>query len=81
MGTALGCCMAIMFVLGSASWNAIDMRDPRKRFVVQIWVDTRAFKPWRSKNGSEMNRSRTISESERILNQADDQSEADDKRS
>jgi uncharacterized protein involved in exopolysaccharide biosynthesis len=76
MGTALGCCAGVMFVLGSASWNAIDVRDPRKRFVVQIWVDTRAYKPWHSKNGS-----RAISETERVLTQATDQPEQKDKHS
>ena len=82
LGTALGCCVGVMFVLGSASWEAIDVHDPRKRFVVQIWVDTRAYKPWSSKNGSGMkNGSRTISESERVLNQANDQPEPEDKHS
>jgi capsule polysaccharide export protein KpsE/RkpR len=82
LGTALGCCVSVMFVLGSATWNAIDMRDPRKRFVVQIWVDTRAYKPWSSKNGSGIvNGSRTISESERVLSEANDQSEPEDKHS
>jgi capsule polysaccharide export protein KpsE/RkpR len=82
MGTALGCCVGVMIVLGSATWKAIDVRDPRKRFVVQIWMDTRSFKPWSSKNGSGIiNGSRPISETERVLNQANDQSERDDKHS
>jgi capsule polysaccharide export protein KpsE/RkpR len=82
LGTVLGCSVGVLIVLGSATWKAIDVRDPRKRFVVQIWLDTRAFKPWSSKNRSgTMNGSGKISETERILNQGNDQPERDDKHS
>jgi capsule polysaccharide export protein KpsE/RkpR len=51
LGTFLACCSAITYVLGSASWHAIDDRDPAKRFATEVWVELKAYTPWISKNG------------------------------
>lgn len=76
MGTAVGCCLGAVFVLGSASWHAIDARDPGKRFAEEVWIEVRAYKPWITKNGSE----KALPE-ERVLDQADSGSEREDKNS
>jgi len=45
LGTILGTTFVALFVLGSASWNAIDAQHPGKQFAVEVWGDLR--------NGSE----------------------------
>jgi uncharacterized protein involved in exopolysaccharide biosynthesis len=52
LGTLLATCFGAVFVLGSASWNAIDSQDPGKRFARDVWVDLKAQMPWATTNGS-----------------------------
>jgi uncharacterized protein involved in exopolysaccharide biosynthesis len=52
LGTFLGTCFGALFVLGSASWNAIDPQDSGKRFATEVWVDLKAHAPWSTTNGS-----------------------------
>lgn len=52
LGTFLGACFGVLFVLGSESWNAIDPQDPGKRFAKEVWVDLKAYALWTSKNGA-----------------------------
>lgn len=52
LGTFLASCCGVLYVLGSASWNAIDAQDPGKRFAQEIWVEMKAFKPWATRNGA-----------------------------
>jgi len=52
LGTFLGSCFGVFFVLGSSSWNAIDPQDPGKQFATKIWVDLKAHVPWNTANGS-----------------------------
>jgi uncharacterized protein involved in exopolysaccharide biosynthesis len=41
LGTVLGTTFVALFVLGSASWNAIDTQHPGKQFAVEVWGDLR----------------------------------------
>jgi len=41
LGTVLGTTFVALFVLGSASWNAIDAQHPGKQFAVEVWGDLR----------------------------------------
>jgi uncharacterized protein involved in exopolysaccharide biosynthesis len=41
LGTVLGTTFVALFVLGSASWNAIDAQHPGKQFAVVVWGDLR----------------------------------------
>ncbi|MBZ5540981.1 MAG: lipopolysaccharide biosynthesis protein [Acidobacteriia bacterium] len=52
LGTFLACSFGMLFVLGSASWKAIDPQDPGKRFATEVWVDLKAHAPWNTTNGS-----------------------------
>lgn len=52
LGTSLGLCFGVLFVLGSSSWNAIDSQDPGKQFATKVWVDLKAHAPWSTSNGS-----------------------------
>ena len=52
LGTFLGSCFGVLFVLGSSSWSAIDPQDPGKQFATKIWVDLKAHVPWNATNGS-----------------------------
>jgi uncharacterized protein involved in exopolysaccharide biosynthesis len=76
LGTCLACCAGVLFVLGSASWNAIDPLDPGKRFAGEVWMEMRAYKPWISKNGKG-----TAIENERILDVTGISSKHDDEQS
>ena len=51
LGTFLAGFAAVLFVLGSASWRAIDMGDPGKKLALDVWCEVKAYKPWISKNG------------------------------
>jgi capsule polysaccharide export protein KpsE/RkpR len=53
LGTVLLTSFAALYVLGTASWNAIDSQDPGKRFAVSVWSDVRAHVPWFTVNGTE----------------------------
>jgi uncharacterized protein involved in exopolysaccharide biosynthesis len=64
LGTLLGSCFGVLFVLGSASWNAVDPEDPGKRFAKEVWVDLKAYAFWTSKNGAG-----TAKENERVWNE------------
>lgn len=68
LGTFLGSCFGVLFVLGSASWNAIDPQDPGKQFVAKIWVDLKAHAPWVTRNGAG-----TIDGNYGVLNEVDSQ--------
>lgn len=52
LGTLLATCFGVLFVLGSASWNAIDSQDPGKRFAGEVWVDLKSHVPSVTTNGS-----------------------------
>lgn len=52
LGTFLAVSFGVVFVLGSASWNAVDSEDPGKRFAGQVWVDLKSYVPWAATNGS-----------------------------
>jgi uncharacterized protein involved in exopolysaccharide biosynthesis len=65
LGTFLSSCFGVLFVLGSASWNAIDPEDPGKRFAKEVWVELKAYAVWTSKNGAG-----TAKENERVWNEA-----------
>jgi uncharacterized protein involved in exopolysaccharide biosynthesis len=39
LGTCLALCLGAVFVLGSASWKAIDPQSPGKQFAGEVWVD------------------------------------------
>ncbi len=52
LGTFLATCFGVLFVLGSASWNAVDAHDPGKQFAGEVWVDLKSYVPWATTNGS-----------------------------
>jgi uncharacterized protein involved in exopolysaccharide biosynthesis len=52
LGLFLGSCMGVLFVLGSASWKALDPQDPGKQFAASVWLDLKACTPWVSRNGA-----------------------------
>src|SRR5260221_9672797 len=52
LGTFLATCFGVLFVLGSASWNAVDSQDPGKQFAGEVWVDMKSYVPWATTNGS-----------------------------
>jgi capsule polysaccharide export protein KpsE/RkpR len=62
LGTFLGAGLGVLFVLGSANWNAIDPQNPGKQFATKVWVDLKTHVPWASTNGAGM-----AKEKERIL--------------
>ena len=70
LGTLLGSCFGVLFVLGSASWNAVDPEDPRKRFAKEVWLDLKAYTPWASRNGAG-----TAKQNERVWNEMSEQDE------
>ena len=51
LGTLLAFFFGVLFVLGSASWEAIDSQDPGKKFASEIWIDLKAHVPWGTANG------------------------------
>jgi capsule polysaccharide export protein KpsE/RkpR len=70
LGTLLSSCFGVLFVLGSASWDAMDPEDPGKRFAKEVWVDLKAYAVWTSKNGAG-----TAIENERVWNEMSQQDE------
>jgi len=76
LGTFLACGLGVAYVLGSASWNAIDSQDRRKRFAQEIWVELKTYKPWISKNGAG-----TTIQTDRALDEVDSRSERSDEQS
>src|SRR5216684_2569927 len=51
LGTFLAFSFGVLFVLGSASWEAIDSQDPGKKFASEVWIDLKAQVPWGAANG------------------------------
>jgi len=51
LGTFLVCAMSVVWVLGSARWEEVDVQDPRKVFVQEVAGSLRARIPWASRNG------------------------------
>ncbi len=51
LGTFLAFSFGVLFVLGSATWEAIDSQDPGKKFASEIWIDLKAHVPWGAVNG------------------------------
>jgi uncharacterized protein involved in exopolysaccharide biosynthesis len=47
LGTLLATSFGVLFVLGSASWDAIDADDPGKRFAGKVWGDLKLSLPFR----------------------------------
>lgn len=52
LGTLLACCFGVLFVLGSANWNAVDPQDPGKQFAFEVWTDLRSHVSSLFKNGT-----------------------------
>jgi uncharacterized protein involved in exopolysaccharide biosynthesis len=52
LGTFLASCGGVLFVLGTASWKAIDPQAPAKRFAAVVWVELKAHARWVTKNGA-----------------------------
>lgn len=75
LGTLFACCFAALYVLGSASWDAIGPEDPGKRFAKEVWVDLKTHAPWTSKNGAA-----TAREGDRILNDVSPQNDRGDQK-
>jgi len=51
LGTCLALSCGVVFVLGSARWEAIDSQDPGKKFASEVWIDVKAHVPWGTANG------------------------------
>jgi capsule polysaccharide export protein KpsE/RkpR len=75
LGTFLACCFGVLYVLGSASWNAIDPQDPGKRIAKAVWLDLKAYAPWTSRNGAG-----TLQANERVLNEVSSEGERNAER-
>jgi uncharacterized protein involved in exopolysaccharide biosynthesis len=75
LGTFLACGLGVAYVLGSASWDAIDSQDRRKRFAQEIWVELKTYKPWISKNGAG-----TTIQTDRAFDEVDSRSERSDEQ-
>ena len=75
LGTFFACCFAALYVLGSASWDAIDPEDPGKRFANEVWVDLKTHAPWALSNGAG-----TAKEDVRILNEVNQKNERGDEQ-
>jgi uncharacterized protein involved in exopolysaccharide biosynthesis len=68
LGTFLGSCSGVLFVLGSASWNSIDPQDTGKQFAAKIWDDLKTHALWISRNGAG-----TADGNDRVLNEVGEQ--------
>jgi uncharacterized protein involved in exopolysaccharide biosynthesis len=75
LGALFACCFGVLYVLGSANWDAVDPRHPGKRFVTEVWVDLKAYAPWALKNGAG-----AAGENQRVLNEASQRGKQDDKQ-
>jgi uncharacterized protein involved in exopolysaccharide biosynthesis len=51
LGTLLVCAMSVVWVLGSARWEEVDVQDPRKVFVQEVAGSLKARIPWGARNG------------------------------
>ena len=51
LGTFLVCAMSVVWVLGSARWEEVDVQDPRKVFVQEVAGSLKARIPWGARNG------------------------------
>jgi uncharacterized protein involved in exopolysaccharide biosynthesis len=52
LGTFLVCAMSVVWVLGTARWEEVDPKDPRKIFAQEIAGAVKARMPWASRNGN-----------------------------
>ena len=52
LGTMLGICLAMTWVLGRTSWDAVEATDPRKLFALEVFDTVRASVPTLSRNGN-----------------------------
>ena len=52
LGTMLGTTMAIAWVLAKTRWDAVDARDPRKAFALEVYTTMRVKLPRFPRNGS-----------------------------
>jgi uncharacterized protein involved in exopolysaccharide biosynthesis len=52
LGTFLVCAMSVVWVLGSARWEEVDLQDPRKVLVQEVAGSLKAGMPWAPPNGS-----------------------------
>lgn len=75
LGTFFACCFGVLYVLGSASWNAIDPQDPGKRFTKEVWMDLKAYAPLALGNGAG-----TAKEIERTLGEESKQHDLGDEQ-
>jgi uncharacterized protein involved in exopolysaccharide biosynthesis len=51
LGTFLVCAMSVVWVLGSARWEEVDVQDPRKVFVQEVAGSLKSRIPWGARNG------------------------------
>jgi len=52
LGTFLASALSVVWVLGSARWEEVDPKDPRKVFVQEVASTLKARMPWGSRNGN-----------------------------
>jgi capsule polysaccharide export protein KpsE/RkpR len=52
LGTFLVSAMSVMWVLGSARWQEVDSKDPRKVFVQEVASKLKSQAFWRTRNGN-----------------------------
>ena len=52
LGTFLTFAMCLVWVLGMARWNDVDLQDPRKVFAMEMVGTLKARMPWISRNGN-----------------------------
>jgi len=52
LGTLLGLALAMTWIAGKTRWEAVEARDPRKQFVIEMFTTTRASLPKFSRNGA-----------------------------
>lgn len=52
LGTIFAMILGAVWVVGSASWNEVDPRDPRKAFATEVAHKLGERYPWMSSNGS-----------------------------
>jgi len=51
LGTFLVCAMSVVWVLGAARWEEVDVQDPRKVLVQEVAGSLKARIPWGARNG------------------------------
>jgi uncharacterized protein involved in exopolysaccharide biosynthesis len=52
LGMMLAFAGAVAWTLANSAWQAVDLKDPRKAVVTEVWSDVHGMLPWNSQNGS-----------------------------